>query len=67
MHKTDGLPSSQTVIHGRLGSPLDQERCEHAIPHYLGAQCGDFKLRRSAKRRLKGAALDFVAIGQLHR
>src|ERR1700722_9587859 len=41
--RRNGLPSSQTVIHGRLGSPLDQEHCEHAIP-YLGAQCGDFQV-----------------------
>ena len=65
--RRNGLRSSQTVVRVRLGSPLDQEHCEHANPHYLGAQCGDFKLRRSAKRRLQGAALDFVAIGQLHR
>jgi hypothetical protein len=56
--RLNGLPSSQTVVRGRLGSPLDQEHCEHAIRHYLGAQCGDFKLQRSAKRRLQGAALD---------
>ena len=65
--RLNGLPSSQTVVRGRLGSPLDQEHCEHTIPHYLGARCDDFKLRRSAKRRLQGEALDFVAIGQLHR
>ena len=65
--RLNGLPSSQTVVRGRPGSPLDQEHCEHAISHYLGAQRGDFKLQRSAKRRLQGAALDFVAIGQLHR
>ena len=59
--------SRQTVVRVRVGSPLDPEHCEHANPHYLGAQCGDFKLRRNAKRRLQGATLDFVAIGQLHR
>jgi hypothetical protein len=65
--RRNGLRSSQTVVRVRLGSPLDQEHCEHADPVYLGAQCGGFKLRRNAKRRFKGATLDFVAIGQLHR